>query len=64
MSTEPHGGDMPLEPKVATEPAQPEEAVIDFADVVSGEFDIEAIREDATPAKRVLLPQPESPKLH
>jgi 23S rRNA pseudouridine2605 synthase len=64
MSTEPQGGDMPLEPKVANEPAQPDEAVIDFADVVSGEFDIEAIREDATPAKRVLLPQPESPKLH
>jgi 23S rRNA pseudouridine2605 synthase len=41
------------------------EAVIDFADVVSGEFDLEATREDdAPPTKRVLLPQPESPKLH
>jgi 23S rRNA pseudouridine2605 synthase len=46
-------------------PADEPEAVIDFADVVSGEFDLEATREDATHApKRVLLPQPESPKLH
>ena len=45
--------------------AEEVEAVIDFADVVSGEFDLEATREDIAPAqKRVLLPQPESPKLH
>lgn len=37
---------------------------IAFDDVISGEFDAEAERENATPAKRVLLPQPESPKLH
>ena len=42
----------------------PHEPVIEFADVVSGEFDVEATREDDLPSKRVLLPQPESPKLH
>jgi 23S rRNA pseudouridine2605 synthase len=40
-----------------------DEAAFDFADVVSGEFDAEQTRE-AEPTKRVLLPQPESPKLH
>jgi 23S rRNA pseudouridine2605 synthase len=40
-----------------------DEAAFDFTDVVSGEFDAEQTRE-AEPAKRVLLPQPESPKLH
>ena len=40
-----------------------DEATFDFADVVSGEFDAEQDREFA-PVKRVLLPQPESPKLH
>ncbi len=64
MSTKPHDGEQPVESKVAHAPEHTDEAVIDFADVVSGEFDIEAIREDAAPAKRVLLPQPESPKLH
>ncbi len=41
-----------------------DEALVDFADVVSGEFDAELIREDDVAPKRVLLPQPESPKLH
>ncbi len=41
-----------------------DEAAFDFDDVVSGEFDAELIRADAAPEKRVLLPQPESPKLH
>jgi 23S rRNA pseudouridine2605 synthase len=44
--------------------SNPETPTFDFADVVSGEFDAELIREDSTPPKRVLLPQPESPKLH
>ena len=42
----------------------PHEPVIEFADVVSGEFDVQATREDEGLSKRVLLPQPESPKLH
>jgi len=42
----------------------PHEPVIEFADVVSGDFDVEATREDDVASKRVLLPQPESPKLH
>ncbi len=41
-----------------------DEALVDFADVVSGEFDADLIREDDVAPKRVLLPQPESPKLH
>ncbi len=35
-----------------------------FADVVSGELDAAEERADAAPAKRVLLPQVDSPKLH
>ena len=35
-----------------------------FADVVSGRFDDEDASADAVPAKRVLLPQVETPKLH
>ncbi|CAB5659823.1 Ribosomal large subunit pseudouridine synthase B [Delftia tsuruhatensis] len=35
-----------------------------FADVVSGEFDAAEERGDTPPAKRVLLPQVDSPKLH
>lgn len=45
---------------VAVEDAQP----IRFADVISGAFDVQADQEDLAPPKRVLLPQPESPKLH
>ena len=41
-----------------------DDTVFDFDDVVSGEFDAELTRADAAPEKRVLLPQPESPKLH
>ena len=41
-----------------------DETVFDFDDVVSGEFDAELTRAEAAPEKRVLLPQPESPKLH
>ena len=35
-----------------------------FADVVSGQFDEDEIAVDAAPAKRVLEPQVETPKLH
>jgi 23S rRNA pseudouridine2605 synthase len=37
---------------------------VSFADVVSGEFDQQAEGADAAPLKRVLAPQPETPKLH
>ena len=49
---------------MSTEPLVEPKENIGFADVISGEFDAEAEREHAAPAKRVLLPQPESPKLH
>ena len=46
-------------------PADEEEApLIEFSDVVSGQFDAELAKEEVTPLKRVLLPQAESPKLH
>lgn len=53
-------------PRKAAAPLEADaiEPTIDFADVVSGEFDAEAELEPSAPAKRVLLPQPESPKLH
>ena len=35
-----------------------------FEDVITGRFDVEQESPDATPPKRVLLPQPETPKLH
>jgi 23S rRNA pseudouridine2605 synthase len=35
-----------------------------FSEVVSGRFDEELAVEDSTPFKRVLLPQPDAPKLH
>jgi 23S rRNA pseudouridine2605 synthase len=37
---------------------------ISFADVVSGQFDAQESLTAVVPLKRVLLPQPESPKLH
>jgi len=42
----------------------PEALPISFSDVVSGEFDEHIEDEDLVLTKRVLLPQPESPKLH
>ena len=45
------------------EPSKPESTTIRFEDVVSGQFDAEDTPGDA-PLKRVLPPQPESPKLH
>jgi len=44
---------------MATEPN-----TFQFADVVSGEFDAQAEVAAESATKRVLLPQPESPKLH
>jgi 23S rRNA pseudouridine2605 synthase len=50
--------------EVVEEVAEPQEAIGDrFADVVSGRFDAEE-EADVAPAKRVLAPQPETPKLH
>jgi 23S rRNA pseudouridine2605 synthase len=55
------------EPRAARAPQapQPELPAVSFADVVSGDFDqqVEAAAE-APPLKRVLSPQPETPKLH
>lgn len=45
------------------EPSPPQSLAIRFEDVVSGEFDAEEAQGSA-PLKRVLPPQPESPKLH
>ena len=71
--------DMPKEPQ-ATAPAAddtmteapgaalPADVAADdellFAEVVSGEFDAEQAQEPVAPAKRVLQPQPDAPKLH
>jgi 23S rRNA pseudouridine2605 synthase len=38
--------------------------IIDFEDVVSGRFDVEDADASVVPARRVLQPQPEQPKLH
>jgi len=48
----------------STPAAAPEPEHIRFEDVVSGAFDSDSETEPAAPAKRVLQPQPESPKLH
>ncbi len=47
-------------------PASPEPAVavIRFEDVISGRFDADESQDSSPPVKRVLAPQPESPKLH
>ncbi|MDB5954229.1 pseudouridine synthase, partial [Ramlibacter sp.] len=42
----------------------PPPAPVRFEDVITGRFDAEEEAVDATLAKRVLLPQPETPKLH
>ena len=46
--------------KAAAPPAEP----VRFEDVVSGRYDQEDAAAPAVPAKRVLAPQPETPKLH
>ncbi len=45
-------------------PSAPASDSIRFEDVVSGQFDSEESSDAIVPLKRVLLPQPESPKLH
>jgi 23S rRNA pseudouridine2605 synthase len=47
-----------------TEPRAEPAVPIRFADVVSGQFDAEVENTEAGPAKRVLAPQAETPKLH
>lgn len=65
-----------VEPEASTEPVRPQRARCSadqaervegyaFADVVSGQFDADETRTDVpSPAKRVLQPQVETPKLH
>jgi 23S rRNA pseudouridine2605 synthase len=48
----------------ARPPAAPPAEPIRFEDVVSGRFDAQEQSADAGPAKRVLAPQAETPKLH
>ncbi|TWO67036.1 rRNA pseudouridine synthase [Caenimonas sedimenti] len=45
-------------------PSAPLEPADRFVDVVTGRFDAEEETPEAAPLKRVLLPQPETPKLH
>jgi 23S rRNA pseudouridine2605 synthase len=50
---------------VAQNVATPKSAdIIDFEDITSGRFDDEDADESIVPARRVLQPQPEQPKLH
>lgn len=62
MNTKHH--DLGGKPTEAHDEFLDDDTAFDFDDVVSGEFDAELIRAEAAPEKRVLLPQPESPKLH
>ncbi|XRC95279.1 pseudouridine synthase [Ottowia sp. VDI28] len=55
--------DAPAAPEKVSEQAETEQAV-DFEDVLSGRFDEEPEDLPAPPAKRVLSPQVEQPKLH
>ena len=61
----------PAQPSAVPEPAAPahptaadDDAPVAIDDVLSGRFDAEADAAPSGPPKRVLLPQPESPKLH
>ncbi|TXT41299.1 MAG: hypothetical protein FD135_355 [Comamonadaceae bacterium] len=54
----------PDTPLTNVQPDLPASDAIRFEDVVSGQFDAEESTVQAGPLKRVLLPQPESPKLH
>ncbi len=49
--------------KARSEPPEPPAVPVQFADVISGEFDQQAEGAEAV-SKRVLLPQVETPKLH
>ncbi|MEN9982876.1 MAG: hypothetical protein RI918_845, partial [Pseudomonadota bacterium] len=53
-------GENNVKNKPATKPAD----IIDFDDITSGRFDEEDADESIVPARRVLQPQPEQPKLH
>lgn len=44
--------------------SKPVSETIRFEDVISGQFDDDEVSESTVQVKRVLLPQPESPKLH
>ena len=57
------GLDAPAPSSPAPEPVK-ESTSLRFEDVVSGEFDAQQDQDGAFPEKRVLPPQPESPKLH
>jgi 23S rRNA pseudouridine2605 synthase len=48
----------------ARAPAPPPAVPVRFADVISGQFDVQAESAEAEPPKRVLLPQVDTPKLH
>lgn len=54
--------DTPRPPTAEAAPA--DDSALQFDDVISGAFDAEQEAEAAAPAKRVLAPQAESPKLH
>lgn len=66
-SAGPRGGNKPRAPRpeLPVEEVQAQEPQEDlFAAVISGEFDDAGEAEADRPAKRVLLPQPDAPKLH
>jgi 23S rRNA pseudouridine2605 synthase len=48
----------------AAKPSDIASDIIDFEDITSGRFDVEDADESIMPARRVLQPQPEQPKLH
>ena len=48
----------------AVKPSDIASDIIDFEDITSGRFDVEDADESIVPARRVLQPQPEQPKLH
>ena len=57
--------DLIVDSKVSVEAKPlPDAPVIRFEDVISGQFDADEDRADVVPQKRVLAPQPETPKLH
>ncbi len=53
-------GESSVKSQAAIKPAD----IIDFDDITSGRFDEEDADESIVPARRVLQPQPEQPKLH
>jgi 23S rRNA pseudouridine2605 synthase len=63
-----HDDDGERRPKAASQARDPALAPVEprqrFEDVVTGRFDTEEESTEAAPPKRVLAPQPETPKLH